>query len=64
MTEPVRLNAIARGQRAEQYAELKEQLDTLWHDIHDGRFGDAAKLGNFYINNKTVKDNNPLQDED
>jgi hypothetical protein len=41
------------------YAQIGEQLDRLWHDIDAGLFGDKAKTGEFYIKNKSIKDNSP-----
>ena len=41
------------------YPELGEQLDCLWHDIDDGKFGETAKTGNFYTELKAVKDKYP-----
>ena len=35
------------------------QLDMLWHDIDDGKFGDDAKTGSFYTYIKGIKDANP-----
>ena len=35
------------------------QLDMLWHDIDDGKFGDDAKTGTFYTYIKNIKDTNP-----
>ncbi len=35
------------------------QLDMLWHDIDDGKFGDDAKTGSFYTFIKDIKDANP-----
>ena len=42
--------------RANYYAQLKEQLDLLYHDIDSGKFGDTAKTGQFYLARKAVKD--------
>jgi hypothetical protein len=38
---------------------LSEQLDKLYHDIDSGKFGDAAKTGQFYLARKAVKDKFP-----
>jgi hypothetical protein len=46
-------------QRAKYYTMLREQLDLLYHDIDDGKFGDAAKTGQFYLARKAVKDKFP-----
>lgn len=45
-----------KNQRKIQYGQLVDQLDTLWHDIDAGKFGDNAKDSDFYKNIKTVKD--------
>jgi len=42
-----------------QYAEKGEQLDSLWHDIDEGLFGEKVKTGSFYLMNKAVKDKSP-----
>lgn len=41
------------------YPAIVEQLDLLYHDIDSGKFGDAAKTGNFYLDRKAVKDKYP-----
>ena len=38
---------------------MSEQLDQLWHDIDDGKFGDAAKTGTWYLGIKSTKDAYP-----
>ena len=45
--------------RAKYYSMLSEQLDKLYHDIDSGKFGDAAKTGQFYLARKAVKDKFP-----
>ena len=40
----------------EKYSQSGEQKDWLWHDINDGLFGEKAKSGRFYLNNKKIKD--------
>tara|TARA_B100000927_G_scaffold54928_1_gene41871 strand:- start:3 stop:347 length:345 start_codon:yes stop_codon:yes gene_type:complete len=37
------------------YAPLKTQLDQLWHDIDDGKFGANAKTGSWYVGISSVK---------
>jgi len=37
------------------YAQLTTQLDQLWHDIDDGKFGDTAKTGSWYVGISSVK---------
>lgn len=49
----------ANEKRAEYYSMLSEQLDKLYHDIDSGKFGDAAKTGQFYLARKAVKDKFP-----
>lgn len=41
------------------YADIGEQLDQLYHDIDDGKLGDTAKSGSWYLAVKKVKDDNP-----
>jgi len=48
--------------RQDNYPEIAEQLDLLWHAIDEGIFGDNAKLTDFYTTLKTVKDNYPKVD--
>ena len=45
--------------RGTEYPTLQEQLDSLYHDIDDGKFGDTAKTGQFYLKRKAVKDKFP-----
>ena len=45
--------------RAKYYSMLSEQLDKLYHDIDSGKFGDAAKTGQFYLARKAFKDKFP-----
>ena len=37
------------------YALLQTQLDQLWHDINDGKFGSDAKTGSWYVGITSVK---------
>ena len=37
------------------YAPLQNQLDQLWHDIDDGKFGSDAKTGSWYVGISSVK---------
>ena len=37
------------------YAPLQTQLDQLWHDINDGKFGSDAKTGSWYVGISSVK---------
>ena len=42
--------------RESAYADIKDQLDQLWHDIDDGKLD---KTGSWYKSVKDVKDANP-----
>ena len=42
--------------REDAYADIKDQLDQLWHDIDDGKLD---KTGSWYKSVKDVKDANP-----
>tara|TARA_R100000773_G_C4189823_1_gene96151 strand:+ start:559 stop:891 length:333 start_codon:yes stop_codon:yes gene_type:complete len=44
---------------AKIYPNLSEQFDKLFRDVASGKFGDAAKDGEWYISIKEVKDSNP-----
>jgi len=60
-TEIVRLQAIEdsiqyQKDRKEQYPDIRDQLDMLWHAIDSGTLD---KTSDFYITLKEVKDNNP-----
>ena len=37
------------------YALLQTQLDQLWHDVDDGKFGSTAKTGSWYVGISSVK---------
>jgi len=37
------------------YPLLSIQLDQLWHDIDDGKFGNTAKTGSWYVGISSVK---------
>ena len=41
------------------YNIVTEQLDQLWHDIDDGKFGADAKTGVWYNGVKSTKDAYP-----
>ena len=47
--------------RKEDFRQLgiREELDLLWHDIDDGKFGTDAKTGGFYTTIKALKDKYP-----
>ena len=69
--EIVRLNAIHESKRYRRqrtndvserrsgiqtsYPKLAEQLDQLFHDIESGKFGEAAKTGDWYVGISSVK---------
>ena len=55
----VKAGATTATKREAYYEILAEQLDKLYHDIEDGKFGDAAKTGQFYLGRKAVKDKYP-----
>ena len=37
------------------YDSIQNQLDQLYHDIEDGKFGTSAKTGNWYVGITSVK---------
>ena len=41
------------------YGDISVQLDKLWHDIEDGKFGEDAKTGTWFLAIKEVKEDNP-----
>jgi hypothetical protein len=47
--------------RKQEYKEIKEQLDSLWHDVDSGIFGDNAKNSNWYKGIKAIKEKYPKQ---
>ena len=51
--------ATTSTKRALYYSALKEQLDSLYHDIDSGKLGADAKTGAFYLGRKAVKDKYP-----
>ena len=40
---------------------IEEQLDKLFHDIDNGKFGDDAKSGLFFIGIQAIKDKYPKE---
>lgn len=50
--------AYARN-RKEEYPDLAEQLDLLWHAIDSGTLDNKDHRNKFYSTLKTVKTNNP-----
>lgn len=47
------------AQRQNNHASIGDQLDKLWHDIDDGKFGIDAKTGQFYLAIKAIKEQFP-----
>lgn len=45
--------------RARVYPDMGDQLDKLYHDIDDGKLGEDAKTGDWYLAVKQVKDDHP-----
>lgn len=45
--------------RKDQYKIIEEQLDSLWHDVNSGFFGDNAKKSNWFKGIKTIKEKYP-----
>ena len=37
------------------YPQINIQLDQLWHDINDGKFGSDAKTGDWFVGISSVK---------
>ena len=50
--------------REGQYGNWGSQLGLLYDDIADGKFGEAAKTGKWYLACKAAKDANPKPDVD
>tara|TARA_Y100001951_G_C11251673_1_gene246815 strand:+ start:827 stop:1015 length:189 start_codon:yes stop_codon:yes gene_type:complete len=47
------------NQRKEYYEDFGNQLDKLYHDITAGKLGEDAKMSDFYLGRKAVKDKYP-----
>ena len=47
------------NKRENQYGNWGAQLGLLYDDIADGKFGEAAKTGQWYLACKAAKDANP-----
>ena len=45
--------------RARVYPDMGDQLDKLYHDIDDGKLGEDAKTGDWYLAVKQVKVDHP-----
>ena len=41
------------------YPNIKDQLDQLYHDIESGKFGEAAKSGDWYVGITSIKNAYP-----
>jgi hypothetical protein len=54
-----KISSSILDKREAYYKALREQLDDLYHDIDNGKFGEDAKTGNFFLNRKAVKDKYP-----
>ena len=52
------------NKRENQYGYWGAQLGLLYDDIADGKFGEAAKTGKWYLACKAAKDANPKPDID
>ncbi len=50
------------NRRENQYGNWGAQLGLLYDDIADGKFGEAAKTGKWYLACKAAKDANPKPD--
>lgn len=46
-----------------KYPKYNQQLDTLWHDIDRGLFGEQAKTGDFYQAILAIKQQFPKTDK-
>tara|TARA_Y100001938_G_C8068986_1_gene421968 strand:- start:1356 stop:1544 length:189 start_codon:yes stop_codon:yes gene_type:complete len=55
----VKAGATVATKRADYYESIADQLDKLYHDIHNGKLGDDAKTSTFYLGRKAVKDKYP-----
>lgn len=50
------------NKRELQFGGWGKQLNLLYDDIADGKFGEAAKTGKWYLACKSAKDANPKPD--
>ena len=48
-------NSFYAKKRGVDYPRIADQLDLLWHDIESGKFGEAAKTGDWYVGISSVK---------
>ena len=54
-----RTNAPDGDHSKPSYPGIAEQLDLLWHDINEGKFGKTAKTSSFFTSIKNVKESSP-----
>ena len=54
-----RINAPEGDHSKPSYPGIAEQLDLLWHDINEGKFGKTAKTSSFFTSIKNVKESSP-----
>jgi hypothetical protein len=45
--------------RSSNFPSIETQLDILYHDIEEGKFGELAKTGKWFATIKSVKESNP-----
>lgn len=60
----IKLNELSSwsNKRESQFGGWGKQLNLLYDDIADGKFGEAAKTGKWYLACKAAKDANPKPD--
>ncbi len=52
------------NKRESEFGGWGKQLNLLYDDIADGKFGEEAKTGKWYLSCKAIKDANPKPDID
>lgn len=45
--------------RKDNFPSVSFQLDTLYHDIQNGKFGEDAKTGDWYVGITSIKNTHP-----
>jgi hypothetical protein len=55
-------NSYQRARKI-KYPEIEDQLDTLWHDINNGIFGETAKTSAWFSSIREVKDQIPKSND-
>ena len=45
--------------RKDSFPSIESQLDTLYHDIENGKFGEDAKTGAWYVGISSIKTSYP-----